>query len=227
MYRDELEALQARVKTLEAELHLEQRRREAAEAGAAAARAAAVEAELSARRLTRKGGSPAGFLSESPKLWIAAIVAVPLFMVGLSLHATYLRIRHHQSALHAAIERPANAEALVAGGATAAASSLANGSVSEAFAAAKACAEEATPPADLPTVPLGIVSQPSGALVVGQKSGLAFGRTPLRLSLPVTHGGVAFELQLPGYERRRVAVQAPASGKPQLVSVTLTPLSAD
>ena len=76
MYRDDMEALQARMRTLHAELEAERRSRSAAEAAAQAARAAADEAEL---KLRRQDGAPEPIWRRH---WSAAVVVVIALVVG-------------------------------------------------------------------------------------------------------------------------------------------------
>lgn len=76
MYRDDMEALQARMRTLHAELEAERRSRSAAEAAAQAARAAADEAEL---KLRRQDGAPEPIWRRH---WSAAVVVVIALVIG-------------------------------------------------------------------------------------------------------------------------------------------------
>ncbi|MCA9670872.1 MAG: hypothetical protein KC503_34985 [Myxococcales bacterium] len=87
MYRDDLEALEARVQTLEAELEAERCSREAAQAEARAARAAANEADLNARRsgfATHGDGSwgSGGCRSGLGQHWGGAMVLLLLAITG-------------------------------------------------------------------------------------------------------------------------------------------------
>lgn len=82
MYRDDLEATQARVRTLEAELEAEQQHRAAAEAEVDAANAARDEARLEAKRSHKATGSGGRLTTVVP---ISVAAGVLLTWAGFSL----------------------------------------------------------------------------------------------------------------------------------------------
>jgi TonB family protein len=105
MFRDELEALQARARTLESELEAERKRREAAEAEARAAQAACDEARAGVQRALKAGASPTQ-KRPFPTVSVSLIAAIA---VGTLLLAVQYRKERQRSAVFR--EQLARAEA--------------------------------------------------------------------------------------------------------------------
>jgi len=102
MYRDDLEAMQARLRTLSAEIEAERRARRAAEAAAQAAKARADEAMLEARR---RAEPPSPSLLRRHWLAVALLaVAIPAWWLCSDLlRASYrLKLERQNAALQAA-----------------------------------------------------------------------------------------------------------------------------
>lgn len=92
MYRDEQEALRARVRSLEAQLNAEARRREAAEAEAEAARALAYEHKLKADGL-RSDEPPIRPAALAAIFWPLALLMAVSTVASLYLGAWHARVR--------------------------------------------------------------------------------------------------------------------------------------
>jgi hypothetical protein len=89
MYRDELEAMQARLRTLEAQLVAEQKQRVAAEAETRVAEARLAEAKLATEQTAEKRVR----LSSPTTIWILAIVLALMVALGVGL---LLRVQQYQ-----------------------------------------------------------------------------------------------------------------------------------
>jgi hypothetical protein len=89
MYRDELEAMQARMRTLEARLVAEQKQRIAAEAETRVAQAQLAEAKLATEQTAEKRVR----LSSTSTIWILSGVLVLMVALGVGL---FLRVQQHQ-----------------------------------------------------------------------------------------------------------------------------------